>query len=234
MRLAQNGSRLVRFLTDLTRVDATVSRRSFAERLGELIDLSDSISLSSTHLQLASLPFEPSSLSAEAIRRDFMEVRAALIESVVRSFRPAGGPSKFRLPAVDCSETSGLPDHGPYLRFYSAHQRDMEFRIRNLQDRARIALTGMSPRLARLVALESALDQTLLAQHRQSFSRIPRLLEQRFTFLATRGDTGETLLLQYQRDMQSLLLAEADARLLPVLGLIEAIEEEPSTEYKEA
>ena len=69
MQFAQNGSRLVRLLTDFARADTEVSRRSSAERLGELIDLSDSISLSSTHLQLASLPFEPSSLSAEAICR---------------------------------------------------------------------------------------------------------------------------------------------------------------------
>ena len=187
-------------------------------RLGELIDLSDSIKLSNTHFQLAALPFEQGSMSAESVVADFLESRSAMVRSIARSFRPAAGHSNIRLPDLVCDDSGTLPDFGPYLRFYAAHQRDLEFRVRNLQDRVRFAVEGLSPRLARLVSLEKALDRTLLAQHRLSFSRVPRLLEQRFLVLAEGEGTDEALLLKCRQDMQSLLLAEADARLLPVLG----------------
>ena len=157
---------------------------------------------------------------------------AARVKTAHHRCQQGGGAGKRPLPSLDIEEESSTPDHAPYLRFYAGHQRDMEFRVRNLQDRARIALSGLSPRLARLVALESALDQTLVAQHRQCFAQVPRLLERRFEFLAGKGEMGEALLPAYQRDMRSLLLAEVDARLLPVLGLIEAIDEEPVTQQQ--
>jgi hypothetical protein len=223
-QVSSNGTRLVRFLSELAVCDAPASPRSFADRLGQLIDLSDSISLSVTHLQLFSLPFEETSISAEAVRKDFMEVRATLLSSILRSFTPAGNPGKLKLPQLEVSDE--LVDYGPYLRFYNAHQRDMEFRVRNLQDRVRIAVSGLSPRLARLVELETAIDQTLIKKHRQSFAALPGLLEQRFKHLASSTDEAEQLIARYQRDLRGLLLAEADARLLPVLGLVEAIDEE--------
>lgn len=226
MTFPQTGSRLVRALSDLSLANVATPRRSFALRMGGLIDLSDSISLSATHLNLSSLPFEQAGAGAEAIRRDFLDVRATLIQSVLRSFVPGGNAGRLQLPLVDPPAAGDSPDIRPYLRFYAAHQRDMEFRVRNLQDRVRIALSGLSPRLAKLVALESALDQTLVNQHRQSFAAVPALLERRMRHLKAQHLSGATLLTQCQRDLRSLLLAEIDTRLLPVQGLIEAIDED--------
>ena len=221
-----NGARLVRLLAELGMSDARLSHQGFADRLGQLIDLSDSIDLASTHLKLSALPFERTSLSEDAIRKDFFDVRAAMLGAISRSFSPGGNPGKLRLPELDVEGIEAL-DYKPYLRYYGAMQRDMEFRVRNLQDRVRIALRGLSARLARLVSIEEALDQTLLHQHRKSFSVLPVLLKKRFD--QHKEEQAEALVSLYQRDMRALLLAEADARLLPVLGLIEAMDEETET-----
>ncbi len=48
-QVSLGSSRLVRFLTDLSVSDTQVSHRQFTERLGQLIDFSDSINLSAAH-----------------------------------------------------------------------------------------------------------------------------------------------------------------------------------------
>ena len=88
----------------------------------------------------------------------------------------------------------------------------------------------VSSQLARLSALDSALGDPLGSWSRQCFAAAPSLLGKRFIQLhrqccSTAGETGNwPLLLQgFCTEMRETLLAEIDARLLPALGLIEAV-----------
>jgi hypothetical protein len=73
------------------------------------------------------------------------------------------------------------------------------------------------------------------ARTRGFFSTIPRLLQSHFeNLLANYRPVGadqreadalwRQAIQQYRRDMRGMLLAEIDTRLLPVTGLVEAVE----------
>jgi hypothetical protein len=124
----------------------------------------------------------------------------------------------------------------PYRHFYTARQREVELRTRQMHTRARDALTGHSPRLARLAALDAALHKAISAHNRSLFAAVPRLVETRFMQLwddlvAAIPNPGERtaacadLHARMRREMLALLLAEIDTRLLPAQGLVEALDE---------
>ena len=81
------------------------------------------------------------------------------------------------------------------------------------------------------------LAETLAAPSRRFFAGVEPLLRKRFQPLLSEICKGsgvqptanEVLLPLYERlcsDMQSLLLAEVEVHLLPVLGMVEAIDDE--------
>ena len=234
---AVNGSRLVRLLTDLAVSDVELSHKHFARRLGQMIDLSDSISLSSAQLRIATLDFEPSGGAGQAIREDFLQARTTIVQSVMNSFFPNGGYTRIKLPKMDGQAPSDeAASFEPYQRFYGAQQREIDFRVQGLQERTRNALAGISRELAQLSALDKAIGETLSAHSRRIFALVPGLLRARFEFLTEEYAQGSaeyrqnpdqwtTLLEQFHAEMRALLLAEIEARLLPVLGLIEALDE---------
>ncbi len=222
------GSRLVRALSDLAVSDVQVSHRHFARRLGRLIDLSDSISLSSVHGEMKNAHFEAGPASGEAITAEFLRVRNGLVSTIVKSFSPGQSRVRIRFPRAE----SDAPDAGgsgyePYGKFYAAHQRDMEFKIQQLQGQVRGVAAGASPQLAQLASLDKALGDTLQVHTRKFFASIPRLLSRRFEHLLSdydnRTDTWGQLMQLFSRDVQGLLLAEVETRLLPTQGLIEAL-----------
>lgn len=237
-QISANSSRLVRALAQLVGTDAAASHKNFTERLGQLFDLPDSIRISAVHDRKPAATFEPSATSREAVKEEFLRARASIVSSALGRFAPGGGGSlRLRFPVASAEmtvEQAMAPE--PYLAFYAAQQRDIDVRIRNLQAATRDALAGISPGLARLAALDAALADPLAAQARRSFAAVPRLLQRRFEFLleeyrqaiagqAHSPDLWEQTLGRLRDDMQGLLLAEIETRLLPALGLIEALDE---------
>ena len=232
-----SASRLVRFLTDWAQGNVAVSAPGFAERLGQLFDLPDSIKISSAHGKIPSERFEPSGLSEDAVKEEFFRVRASLVRSALRSFVPGAGHSRVRFPTVDAAATAEeATNPDPYLAFYSTLQRDIDFRSRNLQGAIRESVAGFSSSLAQLCALDGALAEPLAVHNRRFFAAVPRLLQKRFEFLLAEyrktlpeGQHQPALwaatLEIFRKDMQGLLLAEIETRLLPTLGLIEALDE---------
>lgn len=230
-----DGSRLLRYLDALQVSGAASPQQHLAQRLGALIDLPDSIKLSGAHAKLHRLAFEPTGFSPEDIKREFLRMRMAMVQSVVRTFAPRPGPSRIKLPAPEAIPAADPAEaYEPYRKFYTGHQRDMEFRVQQLQSQLREAATGLSPDLARLAALDKALGETLVAQTRKFLAVIPQLLGKHFTHLhhayqqsvAAPQDPGEDWIQCHNRfcaDMQGLLLAEIETRLMPALGLVEAI-----------
>lgn len=244
---ALHGSRLVRLLLELGVSRAELTHSQFIERLGQLIDLPDSVILSDTHTRTAVAGAAAAASVPEAaggIREEFLAVRSLILRTVAASFVPgaAPDPGRVRLPvpaaAVPQDKSAA---HEPYLRFYAGHQREIDASVRRLQLNVRSRATAASPELAQLAALDTTLADTFLTHTRKAFAVIPVLLTRRFEQLVgqyqqdLRGepdDYGQWLQLlgRYCSELQGLLLAEVETRLLPVLGLTEAIHDHAEAE----
>ena len=245
--LALHGTRLLRLLADLAVTTVPHSQHNLSERLGRLIDFGDSMRLAMLHDKLRSLQVEPDPARGAAVKDTLLRARLALVQTLVDSFAPAApapsaGVGRIKLPRIE----NGIPfaqliTFEPYYRFYAAHQRELEGRIQTLQIQVRDAAAAVSVELAQLAALDEALRDTLAVPIRQGLAVIPQLLGRRFDALRQEGagtaaDLSEEARLaiwsrpdgwlgRFLHDMQGLLLAEVELRLLPVLGLVEALNE---------
>lgn len=254
-QVSLEGSRLVRFLNDLTVSDAVLFDKGFAERISQLIGLQQSLALSGLQGQLAGHTFESLPVEADTLKQEFLQVNQTLVESIVESFRPGAGSVRVQFPGTRLESTVGqLSQFGLYSQFYTARQRELERKCLHLLSFVRDGVAGLSPRLAQLVMVETALGDAITGYDRQCLAKIPKLLEGRFDELrratelpltqAPESDQAESAdqdsqltqgptpawVQQFAVDMRGLLLAELELRLLPVLGLLEAIAEEPDLE----
>ena len=250
-QIGLHGTRLVRFLSDLAVSDVTFSHGNFTEQLGRLIDFGDSMKLSALYDKLRTIPAEPTPISIDRLKDEVLRVRMSLVQSVVESFIPSSGSARIKLPTLNARvPVDQLARFDPYHRFYSSHQRQFESKIQSLQLKARDALTGASAELAQLAALDAAVRDTLSGHTRKQLAVVPRLLGKRFDFLlqehrqlqaesspeGSEDPPEEEILKTWTRpdgwlgrfcgEMQGLLLAELEFRLLPVLGLVEAANEQ--------
>ena len=246
-----NGTRLTRFLSDLAVADAAFAHQNFAEHLGRLLDFGGSMRLSEFHDELHKLPYEPSPTSSDGLKEEILRVRMALVQTVAESFVPGAGLTRLKLPTLKGGfPLDQLATFEPYHRFYAAHQREFESKIQSLQIRVRDGVSGVSAEMAQLAALDETVRELLSAHTRKHLALIPQLLEKRFNGLlqehqALQGEPGKEAdgerteadivqtwtqptgwLGRFFRDIQGLLLAELELRLLPVLGLVEAVDEE--------
>jgi hypothetical protein len=246
-----HGTRLVRYLSHLAVLDKEFSHENFSERLGRLIDFGDSMRLAALHDKLRGMIFEPGPTSSETPKEEVLRVRMLLMQSVVGSFSPVAGASRIKLPMLDAGvPLDKLASFEPYHHFYAAHQREFASRIQTLQLRVGDAVSAVSAELAQLVALDEAVRDSLSIHARKNLAVIPKLLARRFDFLlqehqsrqdmsgmAGTGDQSEEDILKtwtrpngwldrFFKEMQGLLLAELELRLLPVLGLVEAVNQQ--------
>ena len=229
---ALSGTVLVRFLTSLGVSDAELSNDNFAERMSRLIGLSDSINIAQAHRNVS---FEPGSSSGAAqllqnLQGDVDAVRQAIEEVIDRSFDQPDKAGRLKLPQLKVED--GVPDCEPFQRFYLAQQREMDYRVLPLWSNVREAVAGASPEMAQLAAIDEALGESLIPHTKELFTAVPRMLKTRFEALSqaaeepcVSGDTPQWLQ-RFQNDMQELLFAELEVRLLPVVGLLEAVEHE--------
>jgi len=247
-----NDTRLVRVLSDLAVVDVAFSPGNFAQRLGGLVDFGDSMKLATFHDELSRMAYEhsPNSTSDEGLKEEVLQVRLALVRVVAESFVPDVGSAQLKIPTLG----PGIPPDQlltfePYHRFYAAHQREFESRIQTLQLRVREVASGVSVEMAQLAAMDEAVRDILSMHTRKSLAVVPQLLGKRFDFLlqehrSQQGDLDakavdqlpkEDLIKAWTRpdgwldkfckEMQGLLFAELELRLMPILGLVEAIDE---------
>lgn len=241
-QVSLDSSRLVRCLTELAVSGTAASQRQFTERLGQLIDFSDSIALSAAHARDLAVDDDAVAEFREGITGEFLRARSTLIQAAMRAFYPGAGPSRIKWPARETAiPVDAAAAAAPYLRFYQAQQADIDSKVRGLHLRTRQAVAGLSPRLARICAIDEALGDALALHARRFLAVVPRLLERRCNHLyesftndlaagADEDPRWDALREQLRRDGQALLLAEIEARLLPCLGLVEALNEETEDE----
>lgn len=238
-----NSSRLIRFLADLSIVDAAESKQAFAERLGQWLDFSDAIVLHAAHSAPPSAAAPGGHAAARgAAEQEFVRIRTALVDSITTSCSPQIGATRIKLPTPQPGAAIEVASfYEPYHRFYLALQGEMEVSIRPLRARLRQALASASPALKQLAALDAALDKILSGRERQLLATVPVLLEKRFGQLLRAHrqslESGQAddpagwmqpggWLADFGKELQGVLLAELDLRLQPTVGLIEALSNE--------
>lgn len=202
--------------------DLPPAGQDWAERLADRLGAFDAIRLEAA-LQ-STRRVTPRSRPAAA---DLAPLRAALARLRSELARGIAVPD----PAGD---TDGLPpgtagaadteaDFGPWRAHCLEQQRRMETRIGTLRTRARRALDAASADLARLAALDEALEQTVGARLQAALAAVPRQLSARFEELRRANAGAEsTWPKDFADEVRRVLLAELDLRLEPVVGMIEA------------
>ena len=229
-----NSSRFVRFLVELSIVDAAESKQAFAERLGQWLDFADAIALHAAHGTAAAQRVGGAE-SSTALANEFASARAAWASSIAASC--AKWPTSSTAADLDPAAA-----YAPYRRFYSAQQGEMDVAIRPWRNKARRALAQAGGKLGQLASLDGALDKILSARERQLLATVPALLERRFALLASAhrqrlAETGQPddpglwmqpggWLADFGKELAMVLLAELDLRLQPTVGLIEALSNE--------
>ncbi len=227
-----NTSTLVRQLSAWTgATPAAEAQPSLAQRLGGWLDWTDAIALSGAVAPLAAAEQAAPLADTGALLRQALaeheHARAALQHEIETDALLAPSPpprrpdSRLATPALTPDDDE--PDEGAYRQHYAAIQRVMAERIGALRVRLRTLLQRASPRLARLAALDAALEDMLRLREKHLLSHVPTLAEPRIAQGLTQGATGRA---ELGRELQALLHAELALRLQPVDGLIEALEQE--------
>ena len=147
-----------------------------------MIDLNASIDLATTLADLKRQAFEPGLQDAQAITRDFLRSRKAILKTIAKAFDPSSASGRLRFPSPRKDEqTANTPDYEPYQRFYSAMQAELDHKIRTLHKRMLKDIAGISPRLQQLCLMDAALAESIQAHCRSRFAQVPRLLRRSFT-----------------------------------------------------
>ncbi|MBU2873576.1 DUF3348 family protein [Marinobacter salexigens] len=183
------------------------------ERLGRLFGLSDTLVLDSAIAFRA----RQTGMDQRAVFDRVIQELATSRQALIRKIKTYSDD----LEPTDCVEF----EH--YLNSWLTLQRKVIAVSRQLRDKTRKAMKDHSQTLARLAELDATFDHAMAGYTGQCFSHIPKVLEQRFQSLA--HDTSCTPyngLHRYCEEAQNLLLAELDVRLEPVLGLLEACQNE--------
>jgi len=240
-----HSSRLVRILSDLALVAPVEPGNAFAHKLGQWVSITDAITLHAAHsTSPAAKPAKTSAITRTTIGEEFARVRASLEESMTKRGSPKVGKTQISSPNAEVP-IDLAPNFEPYRRAYLAHQRDMELCVRPLRSKVRNVLAKASPTLKQLADLDAALDTSLSERESRLLSAIPALLEHRFEQLfkihqqrlaeSEQADHPDFWmkpggwLARFCHELQTVLLAELDARLQPTQGLIEALHHEKTT-----
>ena len=231
---------------------AASAKQSFAEKLGLWLDWPDAIALAaalnrdravnlanSAGAQAADRP------TASAVFEDYARVRTELASAMMAddSFVAAAVVTKPLLQSASAvamtTACHHAPDHSAYRRAYRHHQRTMAVAIAALRNRVRDQLSSVSPALGQLAALDASLDKALGAREHQLLGKVPALLEKHFERLRLADQAAfdqteapqlqahsahaASVLAEYGRVMQGVLLAELELRLQPIEGMLETM-----------
>ena len=247
-------SALVRQLSEGSGVaSAAPAGQDFAERLGAWLSVADAITLrnalqtipATKAVKAVGDPHGGHPALAEALER----VRSTLTKSITTA--EAAQPSRGRADhsAHGASPAPMIP-LDPTAEFamlhqrYGEQQRRMEMSVDALRAHARQVLAQTSPELAQLAALDGVMDKMLGGREQHALSTVPAFLKKRFEQLrrqaaAEEAANADTLfgagpesaqrqpawLVQLTAEFEQALLAELDLRLLPIAGMVDALEQ---------
>lgn len=193
------------------------SRLDAAQRLGEWLSAMGSVKLDGA-LQTIS------SYGTQA-RQPGQTVDASALEKACRQVKSEMA-ALIDAQALDVAsdEAASEAEYGPHLQRYQVLQKQMDSKITACRAQVRQALSKGSPRLRQLAALDGVMAEMLGEREQKLLAAVPVYLERRFRhWRQVQAGVGQH---GFRQDMRQMLQAELQARLQPVVGLIEAAQEE--------
>lgn len=227
-------SDLVRLLGDLaSNGEGEGVGMDFAERLSLWVSAFDAIGLQGTVQAARTAP----PTDAPAPRTGMQARTVAALTDALQRVRAALASAIAQDPLARLGRPS---DNGyaPYQQRHQELQRRMEQMVGSLREQVREGVARASPRLRELATLDAALEPVLARREQSLLPEVAVLLRRRFDALRPRGEApvpasiaGDNIP-EWQQSFanawRQTLLAELDLRLEPVVGLIEAIGNEPN------
>lgn len=238
-----NNSRLISELLKVNLIHGEPTHIRFGERLGKLIEFSNSFALADAHYYISKMTWpvgaednDQLALQTQEIVNEFLRVRELLVRTIIKSFHP-DKRTRFKLPMPNEDDPPEASfNYEPYRRFYAIQQREMDGHIQPLRKFVRDTIEGISLPLKKLASLDEAMGNTLQPYASKQLAQLPKALETHFIELQQRYSVTQNTLAQslekdgwltiFARDLQVVLLAELDFRLLPITGMIEALHTE--------
>ncbi|MDB5900970.1 MAG: hypothetical protein JWP22_8 [Ramlibacter sp.] len=187
----------------------------FAERLGLWLNAFDAIRLQSAHQAVrgvaAATLAKPQARPGRApgLGEDLQRLRSSLAQAIAQP-----------IADLDAADASYVPFQQRHLKL----QREMEQAIGALREQARHALSACSGPLRQLALLDAALDQVMGPREQLLLPGAAHLLQRRFEQLRTQAADGWLAL--FANDWRQALVGELELRLEPLMGLVEALDEE--------
>ena len=236
---------LVRLLGDAAALDLPPPRQDMAERLSQWLSAVDAVKVHGALQSIQALGQEPPPppplrpvLPAHLVA-DVQKVRAALVADIMGTTgmkaSRAAPPQRLSSTPPPPVDEDAEPDYAAYLKRYLEQQRRMEAAIGPLRTRVRQALAKGAQPLRQLAALDALMEQTLGGREQKLLSTVPLFLERRFEQRRQQQQQPPTQWRQpggwlhgFGQEWQAALLAELDLRLQPVLGLMDAFNNEIS------
>jgi len=226
-RTSFRGPTFIRLLARLTDVDVSPSRQSLSDRLGQWLDWTHAVALST------SLDGKPSAVGFDVPtfgsdeENECARVRASLASTIAgdRAFAKEGGANE-------------AADYSVFRQRYLAIQRSMQAATGNLRGRLRDMLAQRTVDMARLAAVDAVMERALSPREHTLLAHVPVLLGDHFErlrqaeqkMLADAQVSKDAPAIApgawldvFRKDVQSVLLAELDVRFHPVEGLLAAL-----------
>ena len=220
-----------------------------AEQMAQWLSTVDAVKLSRALHAIETLPGEAGLLMSHqggdlpALDRLFEKTRAdlnALVTAKVLAPKPLRARAdNTPVQAPDPQVEADYAAHGPR---YLDLQKQMDTRLLALRAPVRHALAQGSPGLRQLAALDAVMEQMLGPREQRLWASLPGHLERRLAHrhykhleaLENSGVADEPLrwaqpggwLWAFEQDLQALLIAELQVRLLPITGLLDAAHNE--------
>jgi hypothetical protein len=207
---------LLRLLRQWVQLDSEPSRQDVAERLGEWLGAFESVQLDSALQSIAAY-------AVQARGRGQTPDGAALAASFKQLKDELTALMTTKMPST--SDAAEPVDYGRYLQRYSGLQKQMDSKIGGWRAQIRQLMGKGSPKLRQLAALDGVMAQLFGEREQKLLAAVPLYLERRFGHWRQEDDGTSLLWLQrFEQDMKQTLQAELHVRLQPLVGLIEAIQ----------
>ena len=226
-RTSVRGPTFIRLLARLTDVEVSPSRQSLSDRLGQWLDWTHAVALST------SLDGKPSAVGFDVPtfgsdeENECARVRASLASTIAgdRAFAKEGGANE-------------AADYSVFRQRYLAIQRSMQAATGNVRSRLRDMLAQKTADMARLADVDAVMERVLSPREQALLAHVPALLGDHFERLRQAEQkaladaqvaevapvvTPGAWLDVFRQDVQSVLLAELDVRFHPVEGLLAAL-----------
>jgi hypothetical protein len=238
-RTSVRGPTFIRLLARLTDVDVPPSRQSLSDRLGQWLDWTHAVVLSTAIDGKPSAMGSDVPVFASAEENECIRVRTSLANAIAGDRAFATVSQRGANPAsAEEGGTNEVVDYSVFRQRYLAIQRKIQAATGNLRGRLRDMLAQRTTDMARLAAVDAAMERALSPREQTLLARVPGLLGEHFERL--RQAEQETLaeaqasqdisaiapgawLDVFRMDVQNVLLAELDVRFQPVEGLLAAL-----------